>query len=394
MLTSKVFLLRNHSRQKAFPVLCWITQTRSLASKPELAEKNSYFTPVPHEDLALQFQHRLAGRKYLPGSQGKAFPEFLAPARKGFPYALRADPVSHVSVEKWGQLCREQLDRAIPEYNAVLFRNLPLFEAGDFAKFVSSLGYKPTSYEGGTGNRYLAEGENEVYLSTSDPPDFNIELHNEMACSPVYPKKIVFFCLTEPNEEWGGVTPLVRNCDVFAQLDPKILKKLEEREIRYTRYLPDEKHKPYASWQQSFMTKDPKKVEEFLQREKFHYEWEKDTGNLYYWYTLPPLATHPITGRKIWFTQPNVHHNTYYKESPMFDGVTFPDHMYPTHTTYGDGSEIDPEVIEHIRASGWRNAVGFPWRKRDVLVLDNLAVQHGRLSFKGDRQILAYLTAE
>lgn len=70
--------------------------------------------------------------------------------------------------------------------------------------------------------------------------------------------QIVFFCLTEPNEEWGGVTPLVRNCEVFAQLDPEVLKKLEERKIRYTRYLPDEKHKPYASWQQSFMTKDPK----------------------------------------------------------------------------------------------------------------------------------------
>lgn len=394
MLTSKVFLLRNYSRQEASRVLCWITQTRFLASRPQVAEKHSYFTPLPHEALSLQFEHRLAGRKYLPGSQGKGFPEFLARARKGFPYALWADPVSHMSVEKWGQLCREQLDRAIPEYNAVLFRNLPLFEAGDFAKFTSSLGYKPTSYEGGTGNRYLAEGETEVYLSTSDPPDFNIELHNEMACSPVYPKKIVFFCLTEPNEEWGGVTPLVRNREVFAQLNPDVLKILEERKIRYTRYLPDEKHKPYASWQQSFMTKDPKKVEEFLQREKFNYEWEKDTGNLYYWYTLPPLATHPVTGRKIWFTQPNVHHNTYYKESPMFDGVTLPDHMYPTHTTYGDGSEIDSEVIEHIRATGWRNAVGFPWRKRDVLVLDNLAVQHGRLSFKGDRQILAYLTAE
>ena len=192
MLKSKGFFLQNHSRQETFSFLYWITQIRSLASKPQVAEKHSYFTPLPHENLALQFKHRLAGRKYLPGSQAKSFPEFLAPARKGFPYALRADSVSHVSVEKWGQLCREQLDRAIPEYNAVLFRNLPLFEAGDFAKFTSSLGYEPTSYEGGTGNRYLAEGETEVYLSTSDPPDFNIELHNEMACSPVYPKKVIF----------------------------------------------------------------------------------------------------------------------------------------------------------------------------------------------------------
>ncbi|KAL9980779.1 hypothetical protein ACROYT_G009417 [Oculina patagonica] len=367
---------------------------KNLLAKDVDAQFVSSEKSLPPRNIALQFKHRLAGRKYLPGSQGKGFPEFLASARQGFPYALRADSVSHVSVEKWAQLCREQLDKALPEYNAVLFRNLPLFEAGDFAKFTSRLGYKPTTYEGGTGNRYLAEGETEVYLSTSDPPDFNIELHNEMACSPVHPKKIMFFCLTEPNEEWGGVTPLVRNSEVFAQLDPEVVKKLEERQIRYTRYLPDEKNKPYASWQQSFMTNDRKKVEEFLQRQKFNYEWETDTGNLYYWYTLPPLATHPITGRKIWFTQPNVHHNTYYKESPMFDGVTLPDHMYPTHTQYGDGSEIDPEVIEHIRATGWRNAVGFPWRKRDVLVMDNLAVQHGRLSFKGDRLILAYLTAE
>ena len=78
----------------------------------------------------------------------------------------------------------------------------------------------------------------------------------------------------------------------------------------------------------------------------------------------------------------------------MFDGVSLPNHMYPTHTLYGDGGEIDPEVIEHVRATGWRNAVGFSWRKRDVLVLDNLAVQHSRLSFKGDRLLFAYLTSE
>ena len=190
MLSSNVFLLRNQSYRGTRAVLYCIVQARSLVSKPQVAENHSFFTPIPPEDLTLQFKHRIAGRKYLPGSQGKGFPEFLASARQGFPYALRADSVSHVSVEKWGQLCREQLDKAIPEYNAVLFRNLPLFEAKDFAKFVSNLGYKPTTYEGGTGNRYLAEGETEVYFSTSDPPDFNIELHNEMSCSPVHPKKV------------------------------------------------------------------------------------------------------------------------------------------------------------------------------------------------------------
>lgn len=190
MLTSKFVLLRNHTRQGTRAILFWIKQTQSFSSKPQVVENHSCFTPIPLEHLALQFKHQIAGRKYLPGSQGKGFPEFLASARQGFPFALRADSVDHVTAEKWGQLCREQLDKVLPEYNAVLFRNLPLFEAGDFAKFAANLGYKPTNYEGGTGNRYLAEGETEVYLSTSDPPDFNIELHNEMACSPVHPKKV------------------------------------------------------------------------------------------------------------------------------------------------------------------------------------------------------------
>ena len=190
MLASKVFLLRNKSYQVSRTLLCCIVQSRSIVSSPQVAENPAFFTPIPPGDLTLQFKHRIAGRKYLPGSQGKGFPEFLASPRQGLPYALRADSISHVSVEKWGKMCREQLDKAIPEYNAVLFRNLPLFDAKDFAKFASSLGYKPTNYEGGTGNRYLVEGETEVYLSTSDPPDFNIELHNEMACSPVHPKKV------------------------------------------------------------------------------------------------------------------------------------------------------------------------------------------------------------
>lgn len=197
MLASKVFLPRNTSPHGTRAFLFWILQSRSLVSKPQAAENASLFTPIPPEDIALQFKHQLAGRKYLPGSQGKGFPEFLASARQGLPYALRADTVDHMNVQKWGHLCREQLNKALPEYNAVLFRNLPLFEKKDFAQFAASLGYKPTTYEGGTGNRYLAEDEAEVYLSTSDPPDYSIELHNEMACSPVHPKKVNFRLLQQ-----------------------------------------------------------------------------------------------------------------------------------------------------------------------------------------------------
>ena len=53
---------------------------------------------------------------------------------------------------------------------------------------------------------------------------------------------------------------------------------------------------------------------------------------------------------------------------------------------------IEPEVLQHIRAASWECAVGFRWRSGDLLVLDNLAVQHARIGYTGGRKVLAYLT--
>ena len=69
------------------------------------------------------------------------------------------------------------------------------------------------------------------------------------------------------------------------------------------------------------------------------------------------------------------------------------DRMYPAHAIYGDGTEIEPEAIQHIRAVNWSCAVGFQWWTGDIAVLDNLAVMHSRLSFKGKRRILSFLNS-
>lgn len=72
-----------------------------------------------------------------------------------------------------------------------------------------------------------------------------------------------------------------------------------------------------------------------------------------------------------------------------FKGLNLPIDKYPYHTYYGDGSEIEPVVLENIRAVTWSCAVGFRWRTGDVLVIDNLAVQHARMAFTGQRKMLA-----
>ena len=78
----------------------------------------------------------------------------------------------------------------------------------------------------------------------------------------------------------------------------------------------------------------------------------------------------------------------------LIPGMTeISDHKQRGHTYYEDGSDIEPAVMQHILAAGWSCAVGFKWKKGDLSVLDNLAVQHGRVGFKGERKLLDYMTA-
>ena len=57
------------------------------------------------------------------------------------------------------------------------------------------------------------------------------------------------------------------------------------------------------------------------------------------------------------------------------------------HCTYGDGGEISDADMEQIRGAVWKNLVVFPWRRGDVVAIDNYAVSHGRLPYHGPRQV-------
>ena len=115
------------------------------------------------------------------------------------------------------------------------------------------------------------------------------------------------------------------------------------------------------------------------------------SGDLYTWQNKHPCIYHPITGKKTWFNQIATHHGSYYRLLP--GKAEIPETKLAGNTRYGDGSVIEPEVIQHILTSGWSCAVGFKWRKGDLLVLDKLAVQHARISYKGDREIVVCLTS-
>jgi alpha-ketoglutarate-dependent taurine dioxygenase len=43
--------------------------------------------------------------------------------------------------------------------------------------------------------------------------------------------------------------------------------------------------------------------------------------------------------------------------------------------------------MEAVRDAVWRHLVTFTWRRGDVLAIDNFAVAHGRLPYRGRREI-------
>ena len=134
-------------------------------------------------------------------------------------------------------------------------------------------------------------------------------------------------------------------------------------------------------------------VEKILEEKGWKWEW-RSNNKLCVWYTNPGFIDHPYTGERIWFNQLHSNHATYYKAYPQFDSIDIPDDEYPSHTTYGDGEQFEPAHLEQVREVSWNSAVGLKLEKGDLLMLDNVAVQHARMSYTGERKVIVGMTRD
>lgn len=58
------------------------------------------------------------------------------------------------------------------------------------------------------------------------------------------------------------------------------------------------------------------------------------------------------------------------------------------HCTFGDGEEIPDRDMDAVRDAIWANMVFFPWRRGDVLMIDNARIAHGRMPYRGPRKVV------
>jgi alpha-ketoglutarate-dependent taurine dioxygenase len=146
------------------------------------------------------------------------------------------------------------------------------------------------------------------------------------------------------------------------------------------------------SWEQAFGTKDRGAVERYCAESGIACEWLSST-RLRTLQRRRAIVAHPHTREKLWFNHSVFFHVSTVSADAGEDLLSMiPIDELPYNTYYGDGSEIEPEVLQTIRRAYVQEMVSFRWRQRDLLLLDNMLVAHARSSFKGPRKILVAMT--
>ena len=304
------------------------------------------------------------------------------PLNAGVRLPLLVEPtVGGVSLKGWAAGNRDFVEARLLEHGGILFRGFDVGDAEGFEQFIGSVSGGPLEYRERSSPRSQVSGF--IYTSTDYPAAHSIFVHNENSYQKTFPRKIFFFCHTAAAE--GGATPIADCRAVFGRIDPAVRERFIEKRWMYVRNFGDGFG---LDWQTVFRTKDKAVVEEHCRRNGIITEW-KSGDRLRTRLILPLVERHPQTGEPCWFNHATFFHvstlEPLIREALLED---FADEDLPTNTYYGDGSPIEPEVLEHLRDCYRRETVSFPWERGDVLMLDNMLAAHGRDPYRGERKIL------
>ena len=288
-------------------------------------------------------------------------------------------------------------DSMLLEFGCLLFRGFALRENSDFQAIAQNYPEHAFGYIGGATPRKNIAGR--VYESTRIPATLKIGLHQEKAYMAHYPQKLAFFC-KQPSVQ-GGETILCDMRAVTRRLPVQLIERLRAARILYLRNFrtpstPEneprntnmrEYHRP---WDEAFLTDDPQRVEQLCRDTQLNYQWLED-GSVTVSHTGDAILKHPLTGEDIWFNQLSTQHNNARSMGEL--GYTYIQRAYrdkparPYDVRLGNGTPILEHEIAPVYDALEAEEIAFPWHSGDMLLIDNIAVAHGRNPFKGKRDV-------
>lgn len=304
----------------------------------------------------------------------------LAEARGGLPLLVQARGEGIDLLDALAEL-RPLVEERLPVCAGILFRGFQVGAAERFREFAAGFGHPLLNYEFGSTPRSNVTGG--VYTSTEYPPHQHIPLHNEQAYTREWPLKIWFYCVQAAQS--GGETPIADSREIYRRVDEGIRRRFSERGLMYTRNFGNGLD---VAWEQVFNSDDPAVVEAYCRAHRIGWEWKED-GELRTRQVCQAVAQHPMTRDWVWFNQAHLFHVSNLppevRESllEIVDEEDLPRNVY-----YGDGSPIEPSVLDEIRGVLEEAKVSFPWYSSDVLMLDNMLAAHARSPFSGPRKVV------
>jgi hypothetical protein len=281
-------------------------------------------------------------------------------------------------IERLDAMGPETLSRLLTEEKAVVFRGFDITSGAldDVLDRVlpnrSGLAPRPATQERNT---------DDVWTASREEPHIAVRPYNEMSHAHAWPSRIALFCHTAPAS--GGATMVVDGARWLASLALDLRERFSSG-VRYVRYLHDGSGLG-ACWQDAFATTCREEVEVFLDGTGTEWCWTPD-GGIHVSWVRPSVVAHAVTGTDVWFNQVHRWHPAGCGPGEALSRVLSVDRL-PWNVTFADGSPISREEVNQICESGAVAAVDIPWDRGDLLLLDNVALAHGRRPFTGTRRV-------
>ncbi|BBN08759.1 hypothetical protein MPTK1_4g14250 [Marchantia polymorpha subsp. ruderalis] len=319
-----------------------------------------------------------------PVNGGAPLPQVLAPAD--------GREVTVDELVDWIKRDKSWIEEHLLHSGAVLIRGCDVKDAKDFNTVVEAFGYEERLRPGGGGLAPRTQVIGRIYTANEAPPHVYIPFHHEMAQPPTAPSKLFFFCELAPTK--GGETPLLWSNSVVRRLQqecPDFLQQLDEKGLIYQLYFGDEDlSESYIqrSWKTLYKVNDRKELEDKLAKMggDSRVEWIEGHGVKTIYGPLPALKWDEQRQQNVFFNYMVMKYFTEYpvlecdKEVAAFDNVMF-----------GDGSPLPREQVLDCQRIMAEEMVEFKWERGDVILIDNVAVQHSKNPCFSPRRILASL---
>ena len=306
--------------------------------------------------------------RFAPLAEDKLLPLVIEPAVHG------------VNLLSWARTNRNVIEQNLLKHGGILFRKFVLQDSDEFEQFIAAVAGEVLKYTERSSPRSHVSGN--IYTSTEHPADQSIFLHNENSYQAIFPLKIFFRCVVPA--EAGGETPIADCRRIYQRIDPEIRERFAEKQWMYVRNFNNGFGLP---WQTVFQTEEKSEVESYCQSKGIQVEW-KEGNRLRTRAVRPAITRHPHTGEPVWFNHATFFHVTTLEASLRDVLLAQCGEDVPTNTYYGDGSPIEPDVLEHLREIYRTETIVFPWQEHDILILDNLMSAHGRNPYIGARRVL------